>query len=156
MVARYKTVILPRIQTANFSISMRGKGRGSNPWGSTKYIVRLVQRYERYPDTVEVGGSTPPSDTKFRDDYSNNNFRSQNFASQPSRGRVVGSTPGLDTSSRFIRPYSLMVELLFRNQSMAVRFCLGAPNFSIWPIAAMKLIVEEVQGCRWGRMGDCD
>ena len=27
--------------------------------------VRLVQRYERYPDTVEVSGSIPLSDTRF-------------------------------------------------------------------------------------------
>ena len=56
-----------------------------------------------------------------------NPFLQPLFAGQPSRGRVVGSTPGLDTSSCFICSHSLMVEHCLGMTGIVVRFYVGAP-----------------------------
>ncbi len=48
MVARYKTDILPRIQTATlFNFHYEGKGPGSNPGGSTNFNSREDAGYPR-------------------------------------------------------------------------------------------------------------
>jgi hypothetical protein len=58
-----------------------------------------------------------------------NPFSAATFAGQPSRGRVVGSTPGLDTSSCFICSCDAIGRRCgLRDRMLQVRSLSGAPT----------------------------